>query len=53
MVGPHQRFANAEAYVRKTLSASGFEIVEIRDITVRLEDGAPIAGHLVAARKTN
>jgi predicted TPR repeat methyltransferase len=53
MVGAHQRFAHAEGYVRKTLAAAGFEVVEIRDITVRLEDGAPIAGHLVAARKTH
>jgi predicted TPR repeat methyltransferase len=52
MVGPHQRFAHAEGYVRKTLAAAGFEVVEVRDITVRLEDGEPIAGHLVAARKT-
>jgi predicted TPR repeat methyltransferase len=53
MVGPHQRFAHAETYVRKTLTASGFEMVELRDITVRLEDGKPIAGHLVLAKKTN
>ena len=53
MVGPHQRFAHAEGYVRKTLAAAGFEVVEIGDITVRLEDGEPIAGHLVVARKTN
>jgi predicted TPR repeat methyltransferase len=51
MVGPHQRFAHAESYVRKTLQSAGFELVEIRDITVRLEDGAPIPGHLVVARK--
>ena len=53
MVGPHQRFAHAEKYVRKTLAAAGFEVVEMGDITVRLENGEPIAGHLVAARKTN
>jgi predicted TPR repeat methyltransferase len=52
MVGPHQRFAHSEGYVRKTLAAAGFEVIEIGDITVRLEDGEPIAGHLVAARKT-
>lgn len=52
MVGPHQRFAHAEDYVRKTLAAAGFEVVEIGDITVRLENGAPIAGHLVVAKKT-
>ena len=50
MVGPHQRFAHAEGYVRKTLAAAGFEVVEVEEITVRLEDGAPIPGHLVVAR---
>jgi len=50
MVGPHQRFAHAESYVKKTLVAAGFEVVEVRDITVRLEDGKPIAGHLAVGR---
>lgn len=53
MVGPHQRFAHAERYMRKTLTSAGFEIVDVGDITVRLEDGEPIAGQLVVARKTN
>lgn len=53
MVGPHQRFAHAETYVRKTLGAAGFEVLELGDITVRLEDGEPIAGHLVVACKAN
>lgn len=51
MVGPHQRFAHAELYVRKVLADAGFEVIEVQDITVRLEDGKPIAGHLVAAKK--
>ena len=50
MVGRHQRFAHAESYVRKVLSDAGFEVVELGDITVRLEDGEPIPGHLVAAK---
>ena len=53
MVGPHQRFAHSEGYVRKTLAAAGFAVVEMRDITVRLEDGKPIAGHLVVAQKAH
>jgi predicted TPR repeat methyltransferase len=53
MVGPHQRFAHSEGYVRRSLESAGFAVVELRDITVRLEDGAPIAGHLVTARKSN
>ena len=50
MVGPHQRFAHAQAYVRKALGAAGFDVVELGDIIVRLEDGKPIAGHLVVAK---
>lgn len=50
MVGPHQRFAHANAYVRERLTATGFELVEISDINVRMEDGQPTPGHLVIAR---
>lgn len=53
MVGAHQRFAHAESYVRKVLASAGFKVVEIGDITVRLEDGEPIGGHLVVAKKVN
>ncbi|WP_064682359.1 class I SAM-dependent DNA methyltransferase [Rhizobium bangladeshense] len=52
MVGPHQRFAHADAYVRERLTATGFELVEITDINVRMEDGRPTPGHLVIARYT-
>jgi predicted TPR repeat methyltransferase len=51
MVGPHQRFAHAEGYVRKVLDGAGFDVIEMQDITVRQEGGKPIAGHLVAAKK--
>ena len=50
MVGPHQRFAHAETYVRERLQATGFALVEMGEITVRMEEGEPIAGHLVIAR---
>ena len=50
MVGPHQRFAHAGRYVRQRLEETGFDLVEMIDITVRLEEGAPIAGHLVTTR---
>lgn len=49
MVGPNQRFAHAESYVRERLNAIGFDVVELTDITVRKEEGEPIAGHLVIA----
>ncbi len=50
MVGPNQRFAHAQSYVRNRLDAIGFDIVELTDITVRMEEGQPIAGHLVIAK---
>lgn len=50
MVGPHQRFAHSQAYVRERLTATGFELIEITDINVRMEDGRPTPGHLVIAR---
>ena len=50
MVGPHQRFAHAEDYVHERLDATGFDLVEITDINVRMQDGQPTPGHLVIAR---
>ncbi len=50
IVGPHQRFLHAEAYIRERLAATGFEIVEISEINVRMQDGEPSPGHLVIAR---
>lgn len=51
-VGRFQRFAHREAYLRGCLSASGMETILMEPITVRYEQGLPIAGHLVVARKT-
>ncbi|MCA1967784.1 MAG: methyltransferase domain-containing protein, partial [Rhizobium sp.] len=45
-VGPHQRFLHSEAYIRERLASTGFEIIEISDINVRMEDGNPSPGHL-------
>jgi predicted TPR repeat methyltransferase len=50
MVGPHQRFAHAETYVRERLAATGFEVIEVTDINVRMQDGHPTPGHLVIAK---
>ncbi|TZG36741.1 class I SAM-dependent methyltransferase [Agrobacterium sp. B1(2019)] len=50
MVGPHQRFAHAETYVRERLAATGFEVVEVTDINVRMQDGNPTPGHLIIAK---
>ncbi|MBW8447380.1 MAG: methyltransferase domain-containing protein [Arenimonas sp.] len=49
-VGPHQRYLHSEAYIRERLASTGFEIVEISDINVRMQDGNPSPGHLVIAR---
>jgi predicted TPR repeat methyltransferase len=51
MVGPHQRFAHALAYIDRTLAATGFERLLAEPITVRHEQGTPVPGHLVVARK--
>jgi predicted TPR repeat methyltransferase len=51
IVGPHQRFVHSETYVRERLTATGFELVEITDINVRMQDGNPSPGHLVVAKK--
>lgn len=50
IVGPHQRFLHSEAYVRARLADTGFEVVEVTDINVRMQDGNPSPGHLVIAR---
>lgn len=50
IVGPHQRFLHSEAYIRERLASTGFEIVEISDINVRMQDGNPSPGHLVITR---
>lgn len=50
IVGKHQRFAHAESYVRERLMATGFEVIEVSDINVRMQDGEPTPGHLVIAK---
>lgn len=50
MVGPHQRFAHAEDYVRERLAATGFDVIEMTVINVRMQDGNPTPGHLVVAK---
>ena len=45
-----QRFAHAPDYLAGTLDAAGFTLVESAPITVRYEEGVPVAGDLVVAR---
>lgn len=51
MVGPKQRFAHAEPYLRDCLAEAGLVAEALLPITVRHDEGAPIPGHLVFARK--
>jgi len=44
-----QRFAHATAYVSQTLTAAGFALDATQPITVRHEEGVPVAGDLVLA----
>lgn len=50
IVGPHQRFVHAASYVRDRLKETGFELVEMSEINVRMQEGEPSPGHLVLAR---
>ncbi len=51
MVGAKQRFAHAEAYLRQSLAETGFTVVAIEPIVVRYEEGVPVPGQLVLARR--
>ena len=51
MVGPKQRFAHDIGYIRMALARAGFASAEERAITVRHEEGEPVPGHLVLARR--
>ncbi|MFB9952637.1 methyltransferase [Rhizobium puerariae] len=50
IVGPHQRFLHTEAYIRARLADTGFDVVEMSQINVRMQDGHPSPGHLVIVR---
>ena len=49
-VGPHQRFVHSPAYIRARLADCGFDLVEMGEINVRMQDGEPSPGHLVITR---
>lgn len=50
-VGVRHRYAHAERYMATLLTTHGFETLECRPITVRYDEGAPVPGHLVIARR--
>lgn len=49
-VFPFHRFVHSPAYIRERLLATGFEIIEMLDINVRMQEGEPSPGVLVIAR---
>jgi predicted TPR repeat methyltransferase len=51
MVGPLHRFAHAESYLRAALEAAGLAPLSFATIVVRHDEGAPVPGQLVLARK--
>ncbi len=51
MVGPLNRFAHGEDYLRAALTAAGLTPLAFSAIVVRHDEGAPVPGQLVLARK--
>ena len=47
----HGRYAHSDSYVRCSLEAAGFEILELRSEVLRMERLQEVAGFLVVARK--
>ena len=50
-VGPKQRFAHCEDYLRAELGSRGLECLLFVPIIVRYDEGMPVDGHLVLARR--
>lgn len=49
-VGKSQRFVHGPTYLKDRLDATGFDLVSMTDINVRMENGEPSPGYLVVAR---
>ena len=45
-VTPHHRYAHSRDYIEAEASKAGLVLIDVTDITVRHEEGAPIPGHL-------
>ncbi|MCU0832570.1 MAG: methyltransferase domain-containing protein [Rhizobiaceae bacterium] len=52
VVGRHQRFHHAQAYLTATLARAGMQLLHAEDIVVRTDEGEPQPGHFIIARKT-
>lgn len=46
----HGRYAHSDQYVRSSLEAAGFEVLELRSEVLRMERLQEVAGYLVVAR---
>jgi len=51
MVGPKQRYAHSEDYLREELALREFDSLVSAPIVVRYDEGEPINGHLMLAQK--
>ena len=49
----HGRYSHAAGYVRRILAGAGFTLIAIEPATPRNEGGAPVAGLVVVARKSD
>ncbi len=50
-VGRFQRFAHGGAYIRKALHRVNLDVLMLEDVTIRHEQGLPVPGYLVVARR--
>ncbi|MEO0636724.1 MAG: methyltransferase [Pseudomonadota bacterium] len=50
-VGPHHRYAHNMDYVKAVLEGVAIDVRDVCEITVRLEEGEPVSGHLYLATK--
>ncbi|MEM9140721.1 MAG: methyltransferase [Pseudomonadota bacterium] len=50
-IGAKHRYAHAPGYLDRLARENGFEILEMRGIDVRFDEGAPIPGNLMIARR--
>lgn len=48
---PHGRYSHTQAYVRRVLTATGFELGPIVEDVLRKESGEPVVGLVVSARR--
>ncbi len=50
-VTPYHRYAHGRVYIEGLAAEAGLDLVDVTDIVVRHEEGAPIPGHLFLFRK--